>query len=36
MPAARGERYVVLDLGARYEAAAALRDGAEIRRLHVG
>ena len=30
------KRYVVLDLGARYEAAAALRDGAEIRRLHGG
>jgi hypothetical protein len=30
------KRYVVLDLGARYEAAASLRDGAEIRRLHVG
>ncbi len=30
------KRYVVLDLAARYDAVAALRDGAEIRRLHMG
>lgn len=29
------KRYVVLDLAGRYDGVTALRDGAEIRRLHM-